>query len=378
MQIEMSRPTVVAIPARNEEARIEACLAALAVQTDPQGARLAPGRFAVYLLVNNSQDATLDRARRFARHAGLKLHVRSISLPQALAHAGEARGRVMDWAGSALGSDVGVICTTDADSRVAPDWLWRIWAAVERGADAVAGVIAFDPSEAGCLQMPELRRLEGRYASLQAEVDARHDPDPINPWPNHIWAWGASLAVTAKAYRAVGGVPRVSLAEDRALVAALKAGGHRVRHAPDVMVFTSCRRQGRAPGGLADLIATYESGDLDRPCDAALEPILLVQRRATLRRALRAAYTTHNRPSRRLLEQLKLPAGQLSKALSQSTFGAAWALIERDSPPLQPRRLRPGELPLEMARAEAILRQIRRERAKDPSDTSAHASAGPW
>lgn len=80
---------------------------------------------------------------------------------------------------------------------------------------------------------------------------------------------GASLALSVETYRAVGGVPLVALAEDRALAHAVERAGFRLRRSHAPLVFTSPRLCGRAPGGFADLLSSH--AEVSSPCDAALE-----------------------------------------------------------------------------------------------------------
>jgi hypothetical protein len=87
---------------------------------------------------------------------------------------------------------------------------------------------------------------------LRAEQAPRHDP-----WPRHDYEGGASIALTLETYRAIGGAPVLPIGEDRALFDAVRADGRRVRHAPDVRVFTSSRLRGRAEGGTADTLELW-------------------------------------------------------------------------------------------------------------------------
>ena len=190
-------PTVVAIPARDEADRILRCLDALAGQQGPDGHPLAAtAPLKILVLINNTRDDSAQRVRRWRDRTGAPVSWRETDLG-ATAHAGGARRAAMDWAARELGQwrAPGVICTTDADSVARPDWLAETWKALRSGADAVAGVVEFDPERLGGLALSPLRRLEARFAALQAEMIARADPDPRDPWPNHIWSWGASLAV---------------------------------------------------------------------------------------------------------------------------------------------------------------------------------------
>ncbi len=371
-----SPKTVVTIPARDEAAHIDACLDALAAQCSSKSQILSVDDFTVLLLVNNSSDSTAERALGRAPMLPFRLYVRELHLPASLAHAGGARGAAMDWGADILGEQGGVLCSTDADSAVSPTWIADIWSALDKGVDAVAGIVEFDPDDLRLRPFPHARRLEGHYATLQAEVTARLDPEPHNPWPNHLWAWGANMAVTCEAYRAIGGLPRQPLAEDRALAAALRRMDFKIRHSLAVRVCTSRRDVGRAAGGLADLVRSYASDDL-HPCDAELEPILVAAERARSRRRLRLAWGGEHDVSV-LARRLGVTPRDAQAALTAPSFGAAWTQIEAAMPHLRRIRLRPDQLPLEIARAERLLERLRPGDANGPADSVRSALAGLW
>jgi len=378
--------TLVCIPARNEADRIADCLNALAAQRDRSGAPLDLDSVSILVLVNNSDDGTAAVARAWAGRSALRVEVRDLRLPEDQAHAGGARRAAMEAGAAALGSrnigsgnggsGTGILCSTDADSRVSPTWLIDVWDAFE-GVDAVAGVVEFDPLEAASRHFPRARSLEDRYAALQAEVIACIDPEPHNPWPNHIWTWGANFAVTADAYRAVGGLPSQPLAEDRAFARALRRRDFKIRHTPDVRVVTSCRDQGRAPGGLADLIRTYAE-DETYPCDAELEPLRTVKTRADLRRRLRSLDPGLPGEVIALAKAFGVAVETVEQAMRMPAFGERWSVLEEASPHLVRQRLRPTQLPSEIAEAEQCLLRLEARRASDRADTAGSALAGLW
>ena len=246
---------IVAIPARNEEERVAACLQAFAAQTARDGTPLARGTFEVLLLVNNSDDATADRARSLASVLPFDLDVRDVELPPDDATAGGARRLVMAEAARRLTARScanGVLMTTDADTRVPPRWVADILDVIAFGVDAVVGGLRLDAAEEAALP-PALRRrgaLEGRYDALLCELQCRLDPIPHDPWPRHTCEPGASLALTLDSFAAIGGVPKRALGEDRAICDALRQGGFRIRHASEATVTTSGRLVGRARGRL--------------------------------------------------------------------------------------------------------------------------------
>jgi len=381
MSDDPSRATLVCIPARNEVDHIADCLSALAVQRDRSGAPLNLDCVSILVLANNSDDGTATAARAWASRSPLRVEVRDVRLPDDQAHAGGARRAAMEAGAAALGSGnlgsgTGILCSTDADSRVSPTWLADVWRAFE-GVDAVAGVVEFDPLEAASRRFPRARSLEDHYAALQAEVIARIDPEPHNPWPNHLWTWGANFAVTADAYRAVGGLPAQPLAEDRAFARALRRRDFKIRHTPDVRVVTSCRDQGRAAGGLADLIRSYAE-DETYPCDAELEPLRTVKTRAGLRRRLRSLDPGRPGEVIGLAEAFGVGVESVQQAMRRPAFGERWSVLEEASPHLVRQRLRPAQLPSEIAQAEQCLLRLEPRRAADRADTARFALAGLW
>ena len=348
--------TVVAVPARNEADRISACLRALLDQRGVDGRPLARGVVRVVVLANNCRDGTSEVARAVDR----QIEVIEAELPPERANAGAARRAAMDAAASRLPIGRGLICTTDADSRPRPDWIVRLWAALDGGAEAVAGAVEFDPGERPAFS--EARKLEGLYSALQAEIVARLDPEAHNPWPNHIWSWGANLAVTSSAYRRVGGLAPQPLVP--------------VRHCLSARVWTSARAEGRAPGGLASLVRDHLGVD-EELCDAALEPARLAWRRAAWRARLRRAFRIPAAPAdwaRRLAVSTRL----IESAMAEATFGAAWAMVEAGSPRLAVRRLSTDQLAGEIATAERLLRAFSADGRADPAGRARAATAGLW
>ena len=344
--------TVVAIPVRNEAERIGACVTALASQID-----LRPGALGIVLLVNNTTDGT--EAAIEAVRPGLPHALRVVVRDSADANAGWARRGAMEvgaaWLEATRGG--GALLTTDADSRVAPDWVVRNLAALAAGADAVAGTIALDPVDAARLS-PALQargRLEAEYHALLDELAAAIDPDPDDPWPNHTVESGASLAVTLAAYRRVGGMPPVALGDDRAFAAKLREHDFRIRHDPAVRVVTSGRLAGRAAGGVADTMRTRQENP-DCLCDARLEPFARALLRLRWRRRLRMLHGA-GRLGRdgRWQRLLDIPPGAMDAVTASRRTGEVLASAERSSGRLRAAPLRPDELPDQIAAARAYL-----------------------
>ena len=360
-------PAIVAIPACNEASRIEGCLAALATQRDPCGAPVPAGAFAILVYANNCSDDTVSVAESFAESCPHPIRVVPARHPPERANAGWARKLAMDLAAERLeaaGVANGLLLTTDADSLVSPTWFAATLAELERPVDCVAGYIDALPAEIMRLgsRFVARGRLEDRYLRLIAEIFARCDPRPHDPWPNHRVSSGASLAVTLEAYRGVGGMPAIALGEDSAFTQHLEAAGYAVRHAMSVTVATSCRFDGRAKGGAADTMRLRHAID-DAPCDDDIETTPRVLWRALLRGGLRRAHAAGalHAPAwgRRL--GFSEPAWHDTLARSEGpVFEPLWHGLLKGSPALTQRRpLRPADLPRQIARAEALLVHLR-------------------
>jgi glycosyltransferase involved in cell wall biosynthesis len=240
---------VVVVPARDEEERIGACLHALADQH-----YVEPGAFEVVLVLDHCCDATGQRALRAAsEHPSMPL----ILLESGTPGAGHARRLGMDYACERLlaaGRPEGLIASTDADSRVSPDWLAIQLLLAREGARAIGGRIELDPHEAATLS-PAVLEARGvhaaqRLSSVRART-SRQRPNLVDDGSGHHQFSGASLAVTARTYLEVGGLPVGEALEDEALERALEDRGIQILRSSLVQVTTSARTEGRASRGLA-------------------------------------------------------------------------------------------------------------------------------
>jgi glycosyltransferase involved in cell wall biosynthesis len=355
---------LVAIPVRNESERIGTCLAALAAQVDLDGCMLRTGTFGIVLLLNNCRDDTAGAVA--ARPISVPIWTVARDLPPSHAHAGAARRLAMDAAvGWLMAGDraAGAILTTDADTRVAPDWIARHQTGFERGLDGMAGYVVADPIEHAALPRALRRRdrLEARYATLLSEIDAWFDPAPHDPWPRHQMAAGASLGVTLAAYAAIGGLPLRPVGEDRALVAALLARDARVRHDPAVRVTTSCRLVGRAVGGMADTLQRRLI-DPNAFCDEALEPVLDALHRNFWRGTLRRSHADGSL-GMDWAASLGIAEAMATELCRLEYFGTFWQAVERCSPSLRRNRLHPDALPIEILRARGVVGWLRSQTA---------------
>ncbi|MET0188870.1 MAG: hypothetical protein ABW212_07740, partial [Pseudonocardia sediminis] len=101
------------------------------------------------------------------------------------------------------------------------------------------------------------------------------DPDPSGPpgpgcaRPPVPDLYAANLGVRAAPFGEVGGFPAVVSGEEHALLDLLRRAGHRLVTGADIIVRTSARTQGRAAGGLADLLRERAA---ERPVTAVEVP----------------------------------------------------------------------------------------------------------
>ena len=194
----------VVVPARDEERRLPACLAALAKDGDADE---------VVVVDDRSIDATAAVAAR----AGARV-VSGAPLPDG-------------WGGKAWALEQGlaaargeIVVFLDADARPRAGLLGALAAALD-GADLVSAAPRFvcDGVVAQAL-----------HASMLATLVYRFGPTDVEGWqppPARAVMNGQCVAVRAAALRAAGGWARVagSLVEDVALVRALRGDGWRLR-----------------------------------------------------------------------------------------------------------------------------------------------------
>ncbi|GIM96180.1 glycosyltransferase [Paractinoplanes toevensis] len=211
----MTRVAVI-VPAHDEQSLLPACLSALRAAAAPVNARL--------IVV---ADACTDDTALVAAAGGADV----VTIEER--NVGRARAAGVE---QALRGGAYWLATTDADSRVPPNWLhWQLDHA-RTGADLVAGTVEVDDWSGWPGPLPS--RYERLYRELVAGV--RH---------GHIH--GANLGFRASAYRAAGGFPELPRDEDRGLVARVRASGGRVVTDAGCPVRTSARPDGRAPHGFA-------------------------------------------------------------------------------------------------------------------------------
>jgi glycosyltransferase involved in cell wall biosynthesis len=230
----------VVVPAHEEERELATCIAAL------REAAMHPYLAGVAVHLGIVLDACSDRSGEVAERALRGLDgTRIVECRVRSAGAARAEGTRRLLADQAGRDPASIwIATTDADTRVPRDWLALQLAAARSGADAVAGIVEVEDwsEQPGAVR----GRFLARYASLGTGAGHGH-------------VHGANLGVRASALERAGGMPSLALAEDHALVDGLVATGAAVLRSGVVRVRTSARREGRAPGGFADLLRRLET-----------------------------------------------------------------------------------------------------------------------
>jgi glycosyltransferase involved in cell wall biosynthesis len=220
----------VVVPARDEAERLGRCLVSLkraAAHPELRGEEVG-----ILVVLDSCVDASAEVARA-AGVATFEIRAGNVGVARATG------------ARRLLAAGARWLAFTDADSRVAPDWLV---AQLRLEADAVCGTISVADwsrhhSEVG-------RRFEREYRDAEG----------------HRHIHGANLGISRAAYLRVGGFEPLPAHEDVALVRALEDAGARIAWSAAPRVVTSSRVSSRTQGGFADAIrAHYEELGVDPP-----------------------------------------------------------------------------------------------------------------
>lgn len=223
---------LVVVPARDEEARLGACLHALTHAVRRLGDTRPDVTCSLTVVLDRCTDGSAAVA---AAHAADVLVSRAGNVGAA-----RAAGVAHALRGSTATPARTWLACTDADSRVPADWLLAHVRAADDGADlALGGVV---PGDDGDLR-----------AVTRSSWHARHDGAAAG-----VHVHGANLGVRLDAYLAAGGFAALAEHEDVTLVSALRRAGAREGALPPVD--TSARRLGRTPGGFAGYLAALEDG----------------------------------------------------------------------------------------------------------------------
>lgn len=236
----MTLPAVsVCVPLRNEQEALPLLLAALARLDLPRV------RLATFFLLDSCTDDSDRVLRRAAPSFPHPMTIARIG-PSADANAGRARRAAIALGlDHARSSPDGILLSTDADSEPRSDWV----RAAVRGlalADVVAGRVVRSAADRDVSQS----KVEAYFDRLHA---LRRAIDPV-PWDTPIGSHhsgAANLGIKVDVYEQLGGFKPLRSGEDAVLIDDASRAGMRVRRDPSMVVETSSRRDGRAPGGLA-------------------------------------------------------------------------------------------------------------------------------
>jgi hypothetical protein len=231
---------LVAVPAHDEQDRIDACLRSVVDAVARARAEGVVAEAVVGVAAHRCTDQTVARASRCLARSAVAGAVWEDSIADTV---GEVRARAIRRLNHLLrpGSRQRWVFNTDADSIVPLDWISTcLRLAHASGSTAVAGLV--------------------ELVDWQATAQARRDYHRIlmaglRP-TGHTHVYGANLAIRMDAYAAVGGFPAVEHGEDQAIVQRLRGTGHAVLTPVRPVVRTSARMPGRAAHGLGALLQT--------------------------------------------------------------------------------------------------------------------------
>jgi len=215
---------VVVIPAHNESANLPDCLKAVVT-----AAACSPMPVLTVVVLDACEDRSVNYAGRFGSDVHfIEVDVRNVGAARAAGFS-YARSSAAMW-----GDESRVwYATTDADTRVDPDWLIR---QTTSGADVVLGVVRI----ANWRHLPAaaVRRYLNAYRS-------KRRPD------GHGHVHGANMGFRADSYWKVGGFSDVATGEDVDLVRRFEEHHLVIDRDERLSVTTSARQKGRAPRGVA-------------------------------------------------------------------------------------------------------------------------------
>ncbi|WP_026425119.1 glycosyltransferase [Actinokineospora inagensis] len=226
----------IAIPARDEHDTIHACLRAITAAARALGPTAA---WSLCVVADRCADDTAALAKSALDGHPAVVLTNDIDRPL-----GEIRDLGLRHARALLDPHRPAetwLLSTDADTTVPENWLTDHLRLATTGTHATAGTVDLD--HLAGLPLAAVRR----YARV---LDLARVPE------GHGNVYGANLGIRADAYDTVGGFGPLNTGEDHDIWRRLGHTGHRRAYADHITVTTSARTHGRAPGGLADLLAT--------------------------------------------------------------------------------------------------------------------------
>jgi hypothetical protein len=302
----------VAMPVRNEIALLPRALAAIEAAMIEARSETGGAGIAVFV-VNDTRDASADCIRDWARDAPCGVALIEAEFDDTIRGAVHSRRLALDCA-AALVRPGGALLTSDADSHVAPGWIVRCLAELAAGADLVCEDVRLDERELA--RLPDSVRRTGEAERTYFEASERL-------W--QVWtagrigrfayrASGASMAVSARAYRAIGGLPLPAIGKDAALCAEILRSGRRAVQLGDAGTRTSARIEGRAAGGCGGELARRARSD-DPACDARLLPVYELRKSAE--RRMHCGLATRERTPPMRLSEIERELGKARRLLAE-------------------------------------------------------------
>jgi glycosyltransferase involved in cell wall biosynthesis len=242
---------LVAIPARNEQDTIAACIESI-------DAAASAVVWPVHLVI--AVDCCTDATGHLAAQVPVQHCTRAV-VSGTWAGAGAARRAAVTHGLSLIGSERRLrrvwIANTDADTIVPPDWL-ATQLRYSTMCQAVAGIVDLDPTQVPTSILHRFRTTYHRRAD------------------SHDHVHGANLGVRATSYLAAGGwCPATRVGEDHGLWQRLVETGATVHHSIQLRVATSGRVVSRVEGGFATNLRTLALGQEPREgadCDTVDPP----------------------------------------------------------------------------------------------------------
>ena len=256
---------VVAIPARDEEARIGACLHAVY-----QSVKNLSKPIGICVLVNNSKDETYPIALRQLESYHHPFRLVSCDFEMQGGHAGRARGLALHLAAQFLSKE-GYLFTTDADSTVHADWAAEALRCFAQGYDVVSGLVAYSKAEIASLPQRVREDLDREQSYWKKYVELLNLFSPEGclqitpPLVN-----GANIAFRKSVFDALG-LPDTASGEDRGFVTQAILNGWRVHKSNRMVVDTSCRTVGKLQTGSVASALQYRIDNADDTVHEGME-----------------------------------------------------------------------------------------------------------
>lgn len=223
----------VLIPARDEEDLLPRCLRSVLAA---RRALYNEATCDIVVAIDRSTDASFAIAKRMLGDVGSVIRCDAGMVGLARAEAARLALQRQRHPASRIW-----LANTDADCCVPQTWLTDQLEMARAGVEAVAGIVDVDSFDEHDRMVPQ--RFRSTYE--------------LRPDGTHPHVHGANLGVRADAYIRAGGWAELCTAEDHDLWRRLAATSAVRRSPTSLQVLTSGRREGRAPMGFADALASH-------------------------------------------------------------------------------------------------------------------------